>query len=276
VIIKLIHPTNAKNSTSTNSWWTRIRYSIPLLLIFQFSIFNILSCGIDIEDSTPPSPPKWIKKSLPEDWPERGIDAHESGGIYLEWEPSPQNEDIIAYNIYRATWYDVNDSLGEYDLLARLGTESIPELEYVDRAVNSRIKYFYALKSEDISDNLSEFSDSLYYSLLHPINSESMVPNGKTIALAQDRSLTWSYNGRIEMEDYCLTIITAENELNTRVLLQPGNYIGGSESWQILADIVLEPGNVYQWRVDLGAQYVDFLETAGSESAWATFLYEGD
>jgi hypothetical protein len=247
-----------------------------LLALFAFNLsFIIIGCGLDIEDPTPPSPPVWSQKSTPGEWPERGIDAHESGGIYLEWESSP-DEDILAYNIYRAIWYDVNDSLGDYDLITRLELVSTPELNYIDKVAYQSIRYFYKLKSQDASENYSEYSDSLIYSLLHAIRSSSMNPNGIIDTLGADRLLSWTYRYSTEMEDYSITVLTEQSEAVTRVRLSPGNYIGRSESWQIPAEIELDPDHVYKWRIDAGARYVDGNETAGSESQWATFLYVGE
>jgi hypothetical protein len=273
VIIKLIHPTNAKNTTSTNSWWTRIRFSIPLLLIFHFSIFNILSCGIDIEDSTPPSPPKWIKKSLPEEWPESGIDANEDGGISIEWRAN-LDEDITAYNIYRAEWINLKDSLSSFKFLSQIENRGNINFEYVDNSVIRGIKYYYKLLAIDDGDNSSDYSDSTYYTLL-PVSVEDMAPNGANQILGEDRLLSWHYLFWIEMEDYCFTILNTDNQLVLRQLLMPRNYIGGYESWQIPDSIRLLSGTVYKWRLDIGAIYVDGKETAGSESSWATFLYLG-
>jgi len=257
-----------------DAMWARPKSWLATLLIFNFS-FIILQCGLDVEDPTPPSPPIWVQKSLPEEWPERGIDAHESGGIYLEWE-SNLDEDIVAYNIYRATWYDVNDSLGDFDLLAHQAIDAINKLEYVDRVAVPRTQYFYQISSEDASGNMSDFSDSLSYSLMPHLNSELMNPNGQTIQLGGNRMLSWVYSYGIEMEEYNITILAEDDELVLRTVVLPGNYIGGTESWQIPESVSLESGQMYQWRIDTGAQYVGEHETAGSESAWATFLYAGD
>ena len=88
------------------------------LLVCGFSLL-ILNCGLDVEDPIPPSPPVWVEKSFPEEWPESGIDAHESGGIYLEWEPNPEG-DIVAYKIYRSVFDEIEGVQGEYGILARL------------------------------------------------------------------------------------------------------------------------------------------------------------
>jgi hypothetical protein len=260
---------------SSDTKWARMKPLFILLFILHFSLLIIQSCGLDIEDPTPPSPPQWMQKSLPEEWPERGIDAHESGGIYLEWESSP-DEDIIAYNIYRAAWYDVKDSLGEYDLLTTLELESAQQLEYMDWHVDQRTRYYFKLKSLDGAANLSGYSDSLVYSILPAVPSGSMSPNGRRDTLGSERLLSWTYNYGIEMEDYFLTLLTDDDDIVTRVRVFPGNYVSGIESWQIPNEISLESDQVYKWRVDTGARYVDGYETAGSESHWAAFVYGGE
>ena len=246
-----------------------------LLSIFSILLFPVLtlqSCGLDIEDPTPPSPPVWVQKSLPEEWPERGIDAHEFGSIYLEWEFN-FNEDIVAYNIYRAQWFGMNDSLGDYNLITQIDLESIPDGEYIDSDVDIRTKYFYKLKSENSSKSMSVYSDSVFYSLLPQLSPAMLRPNGQDRSLGENRMLTWRYSYSIEMEDYCITILTRENELICRTIVLPGNYVYRDESWPIPDEIELQIGEVYKWRIDTGSHYVDGLETVGSESAWATFLY---
>ena len=129
----------------------------PLTLGLLLSISSLLSaCGLDIEDPTPPSPPVWVQKSLPEEWPERGIDAHESGGIYLEWEPNP-SEGILAFHIYRAQWFEDIDSLGDYTLVAQIQNETMFGFNYVDLQVGFNqyfysffICYFYKIRIQNI------------------------------------------------------------------------------------------------------------------------------
>lgn len=243
-----------------------------LLLFFSFLISN---CGFDIEDPTPPSAPVWVQKSLPEEWPERGIDAHESGRIYLEWEFNPK-DNISAYLIYRAKYFEVPDSTGDYDLLEHLETESLVDMGYLDTHSAIRTKYYYRLQAVDRSDNHSALSDPLTYSLLPQLPLFEMTPNGLSEELNPDRQLTWRYIHSIEMEDYCLTILTAENELVVRQVLIPRSYLGVVETWRIPVNIILKPNQIYKWRIDVGAKYVNQFETAGSESQWAPFFYAGD
>jgi hypothetical protein len=268
-----IHP-RPRRSLSTFRLSTeprRMRW-LGLLLIFNLSLLAIQSCGLDIEDPTPLSPPEWVQKSLPEEWPERGIDAHESGGIFLEWEPSNQ-ESIAAYLIYRSQLFTENDSFGKFELLSRIETIVNANYEYIDTEVVIRNIYFYTLKVEDVSEKMSDFSDSLKYSLLPQIQAGAMVPNGTTEVLNSAEELVWQYVYEIEMEDYCLTLLTQDNEFVCREIITPRNFTSGLESWTIPNTVSLAENKIYKWRVDMGAQYHDELESVGSESPWATFLF---
>ena len=243
-----------------------------MLLTFNFSLL-ISNCGLDVEDSTPPSPPVWIEKSLPEEWPERGIDAHESGGIFLEWESNPIEENVTSYLLHRAEYFEMEDSSGDFVLLSTPMVESSSALEYVDRSTTVNTRYHYVLIAVDASENQSMPSDTLGYMRLAAINSALMLPNGLSIALAADRKLQWTYSYGVAMENYTMTILSPDRGLILRRELTPGDYIGGSEYFTVPDTIVLTSGSVYQWRVDMGGAYAEDCETAGSESPWATFLF---
>ena len=245
-----------------------------MLLTFNFS-FLILQCGLDVEDSTPPSAPVWVQKSLPEEWPERGIDAHESEGIFLEWEPNPIEENVTSYLLHRAEYFELEDSLGEFELLSTLILESSSASEYIDRSTTIDTRYHYVLIAEDASENQSTPSDTLGYIRLSTMNSASMLPNGLSVPLDSDRKLQWTYSYGVAMENYTMTILSADNGLILRRELIPGNYIGGIEYFTVPDTIVLSSGSSYKWRVDMGGRYVEDRETAGPESPWATFMYTG-
>jgi hypothetical protein len=247
--------------------------TLGMLLTITFSIFIFQSCGLDVEDPTPPTAPQWVPKTLPEEWPERGIDAHESGGVYLEWEQNSE-EDILAYRIYRAIWFDINDSLGTYDLLAYLEIDALQKLEYVDASVQTGVRFYYKIRCEDDSNNLSAFSDSVYYTLISAIGVETMIPNNQSILTDQNRILTWRYYHGIAMENYSLTLLNEDNGLVKRAIFTPRTYTGSEERWSIPIEIDLISNRIYKWRIDLCADYVEDRETSGSESFWATFLYE--
>jgi hypothetical protein len=236
-------------------------YHLPFIILF--------SCGLDIEDPTPPSPPVWVQKSLPEEWPERGIDASGTGGIFLEWE-SKLDENIMTYHIYRVENYD---SIGNYELINQLNVIMSESLDYVDTRVVVGTDYLYRLKAEDGSRNFSDYSDPLGYTLLPALPIGELAPNGVTDTLNANRQLSWSYKYNIEMENYCLTVLSVNNELVCRVILNPTTYTGRTEVWIIPLTIQLESDQVYKWRVDTGARYIEGFETAGSESPWATFIY---
>jgi hypothetical protein len=261
-----------------------ISYRLPLYLftdvcggswiqIVFVTTFCLYACGLDVEDSSPPSSPKWVHKSIPAAWPEHGVDAHESQGIHLEWEPNSPDEEIIEYLIYRSTYFDVSDSIGDFEFLAIRITASDPSSEYIDQSAVTGAKYHFKIKARDSGGNTSEFSAELFYTLLPQITSAAMWPNGLKSPLPVDRGLSWVYQYSVAMEDYCITILDIEDTFVWRSMFSPSNYTGNNQSWTIPVEVILNTDRIYKWRVDMGAQYVDGMETAGSESAWATFLY---
>jgi hypothetical protein len=246
---------------------------LTLGLLLVFSLLTILSCGLDIEDPTPPSPPVWVQKSLPDEWPERGIDAHESGGIYLEWEPNLMDEDIIAYIIQRATYYPSNDSLSNFNNIKRLEANSATETNFIDMTIYLRINYFYKLLAEDASGNQSNNSDSISYILLPSVSTERMWPNGQSVQLGFDRRLRWFSSHHTEFERFILSIVTDNSAIVVREEIMPGDYVNGHEFWAIPEDVTFESGEHYHWRIDLSGRMVGNHEYSGSESSWATFLF---
>ena len=250
----------------TSKKWLGVLLYITIPLQFN-------SCGVDIENPIPPSSPVWIDKSLPLEWPERGVDAHESGGIFLQWYPVI-GEDIGKYYLHRAEWFESRDSLGEFEIVTMVPENSASVLEYTDESAIKRVRYYYKLKSENNSGMQSEFSESVSYKLITRVGTAGMKPNGLTDTLSQERTLSWNYDLDIAMEDYVITLLSDESDLLYRNLLQPGNYTGSRETWDIPSNINLISGNIYLWRIDTGANYEDGRETTGSESAWATFYYE--
>ena len=193
----------------------------------------------------------------------------------MEWEPN-LNDNIAAFLLYRAQYYETEDSLGDFDQINRLDMSENNELNFLDSDVQLNTQYFYALKAEDISNNVSDFLDTLDYTLLPGISLATMSPNGLSDTLSLDRTLSWRYRYQVAMEDYCLTILSSDNNLVMRAVFNPGNYVGGVESWKIPPVITLDSGIVYNWRIDTGALYSGQRERSGSESPWATFLYVGE
>jgi hypothetical protein len=255
----------------------RSSFSLSTFRLLTLGLFLSLSistiqCGLDVEDPNIPLPPHWVEKSFPEEWPERGIDAHESNSIYLEWEQYP-DFDIITYFIYRATYFARNDSLGEFELIFRFEANFESTLEYIDVDASIGVTYHYKIAAENISGVKSALSNSAVYSILPPLDINRMTPNGISDTLYTSRVLHWSYDYHIEMENYCITILTNTNQIVWRSLINPVNYTSNSESVCIPDTISLESNWIYRWRIDIGANYEKGIETSGAESPWATFLF---
>ena len=196
-----------------------------------------------------------------------------STSIYLEWEPNAPSENISEYQIYRAEYFDNQDSLGEFNRISAIEPSSQQITEYVDASTAINTTFYYRLRAIDQSDNSSEYSDTLFYKLLPQVGIEGMVPDGVDISLSESRSLRWSWNWRTPLERYTITVVTLNYELIVRDVFLPSNYTGERERWDIPSPIVLEPNRMYKWRVDMGAQFLNGRETASSESHWATFRY---
>ena len=267
-----IHPQlRCPPSTPSHHRWCNGGLSLGLLFPIPFILF-IMNCGLDVEDPSPPPPPQWVQKSLPDEWAERGIDANEFRGIFLEWEPNLK-EEVGAYFIYRAQYYELNDSIGTFIMLAHLITESYSKTEYVDQQAMPTVGYYYKIKAVNTSGTSSDFSESIFYCNLRSIRTDTLYPNGRGILLPSDRSLSWYYSTSIDMENYCVTVMTEKDSLIVRELFQPHNYVGSLESWQFPDHILLEANKIYKWRIDIGGNYIEGRETSGAESSWARFLY---
>lgn len=264
----------AQSSRISIQLFFKVSNSFWLILIFFIS-FSLNTCGFDVEDPAPPAPPQWVQKSLPEIWPERGIDANETGGIYLEWEANAIEEAVATYRIYRASYFELSDSLGDFELLSTRTIASDPSCEFIDHTAVTGTKYHFVLKASDSDENTSEFSEELVYTLLPKLSSATMQPNGLSVPLPESRQLSWRNTYHAIMEDYCLTILDDENTFVLRQSFSPIDYSGNTETWDIPTEVALVSGNGYRWRIEMGAHYSDGVETAGSESDWARFLYTG-
>jgi len=161
-------------------------------------------------------------------------------------------------------------------MIGRLDVDGNISLSYIDSDADINTEYYYSLKAEDQSGNRSGASDSLGFSLLHQIKIATMLPNGLEDTLSIDRNFSWYASWILEMEDYCLTIANLNGTLIYREVFSPGNYENRSHSKRIPQSVYFESGMVYKWRIDTGARYVMGLESAASESLWATFVYTGE
>lgn len=243
-------------------------------LTLHSAFLILLGCGLDVEDPTPPNPPQWVPKSLPEEWPERGIDAHESGSIFLEWIVDIE-DDIKTCYISRALQDEVTGLPQKFEVIAEIEMSGRQSLAFIDRDIDQSIAYSYRLQAEDYASNLSSYSDSMSYMLLPILTPEFMQPNDQ-YSVEKVTSLSWVYSYAIEMEDYTITVLTQYDSLIVRDLFAPSSYTGEREFWNIPDSIVLKSGVLYKWRLDLGAKYYSDMETAGSESPWAYFLFSSE
>jgi hypothetical protein len=252
-----------------------MRFWLLTLLTFNFAFF-ISACGLDIEDPTPPLPPVWVQKSLPEEWPERGIDGHETGRVLLEWRTNSNDEYIREYELFGANYSVRSDSLSDFVSLAKITSAMDSTFTYVDEMSRPNTRQLYYLIATDESNNSSKKSDTISYKVLNAISVESMSPNGIYSHLDSSRSLSWSNQYSIPVENYWITILTIDDFFISRDLFFPQNYAGQKETWSIPVGLNLDPGQTYKWRIDMSADYVNEYETSGSESHWATFLFLGD
>lgn len=186
-----------------------------------------------------------------------------------EYLPNPIEDNVTHYLLHRAEYFALEDSLGDFKLLSTLRSAFV----HIDRSTTVNTRYHYTLVARDGSENRSAPSDTLGYMRLAEVRSDLMLPNGLSVSLNSDRKLQWIYSYNVAMENYTITILDADNGLILRRELTPGNYIGSGEYFIVPDNIVLLSDCIYRWRVDMGGQYVEGCETAGSESDWATFLY---
>lgn len=191
----------------------------------------------------------------------------------MEWEPNPVSENITEYKIYRAQYYDLLDSMGDFRYLTSVPSSSTLTAEYIDVTVLPGLIFYYQLRAIDDSDIKSRYSDSIAYSTFLPVRQETMQPNNPNELLGGGRRLSWSYDHHMHLERYCITILDIENNLIFRVISSPSSYVGGAQVWVIPDEVIFNDGEQYKWRVDLEADIMNGYEAVGAESPWATFKY---
>lgn len=247
----------------------------PKYIVLIIAYLILLGCGYDVEDSTSPDPPQWVPKSLPEEWPEQGIDAYEGGGVVVEWYANDKDQNVKEYKLYRSRHSDFSGSSNQFEMIASQLDIGSDVYQIIDQNIEFGEIYEYKLRCVDISDYSSEFSNSIMYLPYIPTNPATMTPNGHNQTLASDRSLQWKYSYNTPMEDYTLTILDEFDQFIFRRQFLPGNYTGEIEEFVIPDSVYFVMGRTYKWRVDLSGSYQDGRERAGSESPWAIFLYSG-
>ena len=240
--------------------------TLGLLLTFNFSLL-IFSCGLDVEDPTPPSPPVWVQKSLPEEWPERGIDAHESQGIFLEWYV-PEERFIQEFNLFRQEGSDTS-GYGLHEVIAaeNFGNEVFT---YIDKDAHFDNPNAYYLVALDESAVMSSPSDTVFYILTQSIHASTMTPQNGDI-LQANRTFNWASSIGMQFQSFVFSIINVENILIYRRVLQPRSYTGNNHSFILPGYIELTTGSRYAWRVDVHMDVESDVESGGGESPWVYF-----
>ena len=238
-----------------------------------------------MEDAFPPDFPVWVEKSEATTWPEKDIDATETGDILLQWILSDE-DDIAKYLIFRGV---LNDSSLEIDFekidIIDLNNPFESPDQYLDESAVVNQRYYYYLLAEDSGENLSDPSDTLDYMLLPSVYPSVMIPSSLNDIVSATPDLTWSYNYGTAMEDYVITLLDYDSkEFIVRDWFQPGNYVGSGEDWTFTPYWRVVNGDStwmellsmhrYQWRIDQHADYEGNIEKTGSESAWAYFTVE--
>ena len=191
----------------------------------------------------------------------------------MEWAINPTSENIAKYEIFRAQYYDLLDSVGDFRYLTSIPNSTTVNAEHIDATVLPGTIFYYRLRAIDASDNQSSYSDSVGYSNFLPVRLETMQPNGSNKLLGEDRQLSWVYDYHLHLERYCITILDIDNNLIIREISNPSNYVGGAQIWSIPDEVIFDNNEKYKWRVDLEANIINGYEAAGAESAWATFKY---
>lgn len=230
----------------------------------------LMGCGFDLEDPDPPSRPQWMPKSVPEAWPEQGIDAHESGGILLEW--MEVDDEIDGLKIFRAQQIAGSDSLTDFGEVSDLQQAYLAqEGTYLDDTISDDVRYHYYLRSYNSAGNLSEPSDTISYLILPPVY--SLRPFSITDTLTHPVVLGWTYRYTTAMEDYVLTVLDSINQLVYRNRFNPSTYIEARDRHILPDSVLMESNSTYSWRVDVQGSYRLDLESSGGESGWAYFYY---
>ena len=226
-----------------------------------------------------PDTPLWVKKSLPVDSIENGIDAEPlENSIFMHWHPV-RNKNLEGYKIYRSEIKDpLDDSIKEeFKVITKINIYHNPEYDtvFVDEDVKLNYFYRYIIRSFNYDGVLSEPSDTIEYSLIpkaslvspregmvNPVRPEFKWRNGTRVNQLvlrlesfPSRKIIWLC--KFQNNNYT-------NEITTLRYNNVRNYPATLNS--------LVPGQQYRWRIDLIAFTNGWgADVEGSESLWQYF-----
>jgi hypothetical protein len=241
------------------------------LIFFSLTIFLWLTgCASESiqkpKDSEAPLPPEvhlYNPAISDDDWGPYALT--ETDGIHIEWDAN-EEDDIAEYKIYRSTQSDEG-----YQLIATLSKD---ELFYEDMDASMETKYYYRITAVDESDNESNKSQTISYTLLH--KASLMEPPNQSVVKTASPVFKWlevnnaqSYVVRVFVNTEDKTIPWKEIWKSREVF--PFDELKLSYNENNRATEPLEGGKNYRWRVDANSG-----RTVGSRSNWSHFNVMSD
>lgn len=233
-------------------------------------------CGETIEDPDAPGAPLWVSQSEPTDSRPRGIRPYNEGdGIFLEWHPNPE-EDLSGYKLYRAAYTELDESEGEFTLIADINAFSLggTDTSFIDDLVQFSTDYHYYLRAYDQAGNKSISSDTIRFSLIP--KTDPLTPTGQLSDL--QKNFEW-YDDTKSASEYIIFLetVTPRNDIWISRFSRP-NYTDSFQSKPFNFDgnaAALISGQNYRWCVKAIAYIDNFGHMwRGSISNWAYFSLE--
>ncbi|MGC9363200.1 MAG: hypothetical protein ACP5FZ_01375 [Fidelibacterota bacterium] len=254
-----------------------MKRSFPIIcLICGFLSTTLERCGENIEDPDPPTAPHWVAPTEPAVSRGRGIRPYNEGdGIILEWHPNPE-EDLSGYKLYRAAYTELDESEGEFTLIADINAFSLggTDTSYIDDLVQFSIDYYYYLRAYDQAGNKSISSDTIWFSLIP--KTDPLTPIGQLSA--PPVNFEW-YDNTNSASEYIIFLETVapRNDIWISRFSRP-NYGDSFQSKPFNFDGYAEAlisGQNYRWCVK-AIVYIDNFGNMwrGSISNWAYFSLE--
>lgn len=215
----------------------------------------------DVESPLPPKVHLYNPAIPDDDWGPYALT--ETDGIHIEWDAN-EEDDIAKYKIYRASQSDEG-----YQLIATLSKD---KLFYEDTDTRVETKYYYRITAVDESDNESNMSQTISYTLLHKAvlrepPDQSVVRTASPVFKWLEVNNTQSYVVRVFINAEDKTTPWKEIWKSREVF--PFDELQLSYNEDNRATEPLKNGKRYRWRVDASSG-----RTVGSRSNWYHFRVE--